>query len=843
VFQLSAGDVHQPRLGSAEALARPNGNGKSPRGAAPESGGMSLQQLLNAIRQHRLLVLAVAALVGAGVTFLASRRPELYRAVATFRLPDARRALASEDGEVPAERSTDPLLSAVQVLTSRRSIGDAVDSMGLRLVPIQRKPFLRAPFARARIWRGVLREVRVDSADARDTLVVHFGRDRVVVTAGLPRAEAAYGRPIRLRIRHGSVRFVVAERPGVAGADAEVISRDRAIDRVLKQLKVAPRPSTDVVDVSYTGADPALARGVVNRLVQSFQASASIVARAQARRRRELLGERLQATEALLATAEAKLIAFQVRQPLASSSDRVEIERAVIAALNGRRGEVETDRRVYEKLLQRLESPNADEREEGLRGVAYLPEVASDRVLEPLHQQLQSYRGSLDSLTSGPWRSAPTNPDVLRLMVLVRSTQDEFVRALRSRLTAMETRSEVLASLSARGSQLMQSLPANQLQEARLKRRVEALQTSVEELRPQFEKARIAESLATDNIQILDLAPLPYRPVGVPAWLLLVCGLAFGLVVGTGAAVLAESMNARIRRPEDLLLGIGATGLGVIPKVSTVSPNGQRLRGLVDGLLHHEHRHAALTGPSTGRAVTSPVFSLGVEAFRMLRIRLAFGMGRMPRILLITSAAPQEGKTLVAANLAVTYAREGAKVLLVDGDIKRPRLHKLFRIPSTPGLMEMLRDKAAAAGPGYTFAPGISRGDVDGPLQAGIHRTDIDRLFVLPRGTVPSDPSALLQAARIESRLRQLATRFDVIIVDTPPVLVSADAATLAPAADGVILVVRAGQTHLEAAGLAYDNLTAAGAQIIGAVLNDPGDVVSRYQKFYYSYDYPETVE
>jgi polysaccharide biosynthesis transport protein len=823
-------ELHWRNPGSLDAPVRPHDPGSNLPGRA-RGGGLALDQVVHAARNHRRLVLASAVLAVAASGALASRRPELYRAVATIRLPDARRALVENDDQPASaelERMTDPLLSAIQVFTSRGSIGEAVDSLGLRLVPIRRPTLLGAPLGRPRIWRSALEGVVVDSSGARDTLNLRFDVDRVVVEAGSRRAQAPYGRAIRLPIRQGVVHFVVPEPPPVAEADAEVISRDRAIDRVLDNLKVVARPSTDVVDVSYTGSDPTLSQRLVNRLVRTFQETSSAAAHAQARRRREVVAKQLQRTDAFLARAEARLIAMRVRQPLASSLDRAEIERTVVAALDSRRGEAETDRLVYQQLLQKLESRDASKREEGLRALAYSPEVTSDRVLERLHQQLLDYRRGLDSLTTGPWRSAPTNPDVIRLVALVRGTEDEFARALRARLDAADARSQALADLSAQGSAVMQTLPANQLEEARLRREVEALRTSSEELRPAFEKARLDESLQTANIQILDLAPLPYRPVGVPAWVLLIFGTTLGLFAGAGLAVLADSNDARIRVPEDLPGSVAAPGLGVIPRVAPVRAG-----------LFLELGTASLLGPRTNPRAKEPALSVGIEAFRMLGMRLAFGTGRRPGILLITSAAPQEGKTLIAANLAATYARGGAKVLLVDGDLKRPRLHRLFRVPPAPGFMEMLHADAAASDPGYTFAPGIARGDHSGPLPAGVHRTAHERLYVLPRGKVPPDSSELLQPARIEAWLRRLANYFEIIIVDTPPVLVSADAATLAPAADSVLLVVRAGQTHRDAAALAYEQLTAAGGRVVGAVVNDPTNIVTRYRKFYYTYDYP----
>ena len=199
----------------------------------------------------------------------------------------------------------------------------------------------------------------------------------------------------------------------------------------------------------------------------------------------------------------------------------------------------------------------------------------------------------------------------------------------------------------------------------------------------------------------------------------------------------------------------------------------------------------------------------------------------------MTSAGPQEGKTLIASNLAATFARGGARVLLVDCDIHRPRLHRVFRTSRAPGLMDLLRSGAADS----------ARHIAANHRLAAIRRTAIDRLSFLPCGADPQTTPELLEPATLRGLLKQLRTEFDVILLDTPPVLVSADAATLAASADGVIMVIRAGQTDRSAAELAGQRVVSAGGRLLGAVLNDPDGVLARLGEPYYAYDYPALVD
>ena len=170
----------------------------------------------------------------------------------------------------------------------------------------------------------------------------------------------------------------------------------------------------------------------------------------------------------------------------------------------------------------------------------------------------------------------------------------------------------------------------------------------------------------------------------------------------------------------------------------------------------------------------------------------------------------------------MTLAYDGLRVLLVDCDIRRPRVHGLFHLPRAPGLMELLT---------VSSAPGTP------PLPA-IRETTIAGLSVLPCGALPSNAANLLSGTRMRVLLQELREQFDIIVLDTPPVLATADAGIVASLTDGVLLVVRAGATDRNAAQRACQQLANVGARVIGTVLNDPGGEVAKEGDYYYPYDY-----
>jgi Mrp family chromosome partitioning ATPase len=223
----------------------------------------------------------------------------------------------------------------------------------------------------------------------------------------------------------------------------------------------------------------------------------------------------------------------------------------------------------------------------------------------------------------------------------------------------------------------------------------------------------------------------------------------------------------------------------------------------------------------------------------MLRTSLIWSDTGEMRTIVVTSAAPGEGKTVTAANLSVAFAHDGFRVLLIDCDVRRPRLHSLFRMPRSPGLMELLTPpESGQNGQSLTFDPESGRTISGLPINEVVRATNIRGLSLLTCGSLPTNASNLLSGLRMRALLKELAKSFDLIILDTPPVLATADAGILSGLADGVLLVVRAGRTDRNAAQRAHQQLSQVGAHIVGAVLNDPGGEVVHFGDYYYPYDY-----
>ena len=261
--------------------------------------------------------------------------------------------------------------------------------------------------------------------------------------------------------------------------------------------------------------------------------------------------------------------------------------------------------------------------------------------------------------------------------------------------------------------------------------------------------------------------PQPVRNIGLAAIV--------GLLLGVGGAVLRETLNTSVRTPEDVAIASGAPILGSIAYDANAAKE-----PLVTGLSTHAPR---------------------VEAFRVLRTNLQFvDVDKASKLFLVTSSLPGEGKTTTATNLAVTLARAGQRVVLVEGDLRRPKVGDYLRLETVVGLTTVL----------------VGRLAIDDALQPW----GKDGLVVLTSGATPPNPSELLQSQSMAQVLADLRRRFDVIVVDAPPLLPVTDAALLAAQADGALLVVRHGKTKREQVRGSVERLQAVGGRLVGVVLN-----------------------
>lgn len=791
---------------------------------------VSLRHVIGVIRRHYRVVLGLT-LVGAalGGFFGSTQRPK-YEANGVMRLALERRSLTG-DLERPAElgRNSDPLVSTVELIKSRSVLAAVVDSLGLQLV-------IDPPDA---FSRRLLTQVKVDSTSlARDSILVSFTPTQVIARLGTRTVKAAYGQPVQL----GSVQFAIISRPPTSSVVLRTIAQESAVDVLRKTVRAWNRKDTDVMDVAYASEDPWFAQRVVNATIKSYQFINLHSAVNKSHRRRKFLEEQLAESDSLLMRAQAQLAAFRSRQRLASSQSALEATQSALITLETRRSELEADRQTYRTLQRQLQSKNELARAEALRALASSPALGDNPAVAGLYQQLTNNQYRLDSMTTGPWAAAPTNPDVVQLKTLIGSTQNQLTRTVSSHLASLDARIASLGALRGQSGSSIQLLPAMAEEEDRLSRRVEILSRIGDQTRQDYQRARMAEEVEAGDIEVVDYAALPYIPVWQTAKLMLGLGLLLGLLLGCGVAFLLEHLNTSIRRPEDVEALLHVPGLAVIPRLTAgpVAPHA-KLAGLLGG-----GKNKRITGPDGRRSamlgMAAQPFSIGIEAFRMLQTSLVWAEGgEQLRTLVVTSAAPGEGKTMTSANLAVTYAHDGLRVLLVDCDVRRPKLHGVFKTSRSPGLLDLLTP--ANGSPqvgvhGLTFDSNGSPGDSVDPLTAVLRPTPIRGLTLLTCGALPTNPTNLLSGVRMRALLHELVQRFDLVILDTPPVLATADARILGGIADGVLLVVRAGETERVAAQRAQHQLLQAGAKLLGVVLNDPGGEVSGEGDYYYPYAY-----
>ncbi|MFI7642201.1 polysaccharide biosynthesis tyrosine autokinase [Nonomuraea sp. NPDC049400] len=303
-------------------------------------------------------------------------------------------------------------------------------------------------------------------------------------------------------------------------------------------------------------------------------------------------------------------------------------------------------------------------------------------------------------------------------------------------------------------------------------------------------------SRPTVKVTIVDQAEVPKEPVSPMPVVNLLVAMMIALVVAFSSLILRDRLDTTIKSPHELQEKSNSSTLGII------------------GYERTARRHPLIVR-TQGR-------SSRAEAFRSLRTNLQFiGIDRQPKSLVITSCLPNEGKSSTCSNLAITLAQAGWRVLLVDADLRRPRLPDYFGIEGAVGLTDVLIGKAR--------------------LDEVIQTWGEPRLFLLPSGQIPPNPSELLGSRIMRQLLDQLTDKFDIVIIDAPPLLPVTDAATLAAVCDGVMLVAKYGGTRQEHLERAIEQLSSVSARILGTVLNFVPAKASKYGGYGYGYGYYES--
>ena len=788
----------------AEVLGRPNDGAV----AEQESTLKSLLEFVGLMRRHWMLV-SLIALMAVGVALNQIRHEvRMYAATAVVRLVDKARELSggiarTSPGNPPISPFTDPVLSQIQVLKSHGVAEAVVEKEGLRLRAL--------PQGLPPMWAT---DVRITPQATADTLVVTFA-DNGVTLRGRQSVSAPYGAPVSLE----GVQFTVPQRPTIHSSRLIVIPTEWATGEVVGNLSARSRERTDVIDVSYTAPDPALAQRVVNAVVEVFQTMNASAAKQESVRRRQFVAQQLDKIELLLADARQAHNAFRERERVYSTQDKFKAEQVDIGNIDLHRQELLADRGTYSRLLGELQDVDSTtSRSDRLSALAASPGIADNPVVSQLFTQLLELQQAHDSLTTGAYARAATNPDIQRLNKLIASTQTRTVDAVRANLDVIDARVAALDQQKSLVTAEMEKLPAAEAEEATLLAQVDTYNKEADRLRQELQSAEIAEAAEGGQVEIVDLASLPTIPLGTGRRPKVILALLIGLALGAGAAYIRENYRPVIRRRDELQEAIALPNLALVPQIRSGNGNGLLYGG--SRFLprfarpHNGNRHALVESSPAELVTLNAANSSGAEAYRTLRTNLLFSAAvRSLRRVTVTSPGPAEGKSTTAANVAIAFAQQGHRVLLVDCDLRRSRIHRMFGESQTPGLTNVL-----VAGT---------------PASDAIRPTKVDGLMIMPSGATPPNPAELLGSMQMGALLEKLSETYDMLILDTPPLLAASDAAILSRMSDGALVVVRAGRTERSALQTAIQQLSTVGARVLGTVLNDPDAEVPKYARYY----------
>lgn len=726
-----------------------------------------LSHLIQVLRRHLWLVVGVGAVCAAAAAGVAYTMGPVYRAVAVIRLSDPRRALTGGVVDDPARadgRFADPLVSAAELLTSRRVAGAVVDSV----------PVLRIESQDFR--PSLLGAVAVTPSATTQEFELAFRPDSFVVQGSFGETRAAYGTAVDV----GEGRLTVLSRPDTDEATLRVLSREAAISRLIKGLRVKPRLRTDIFDISYTTPDPHLAQQVVNRTVAIFQTASAEAAQDQSRRRREFLEGQLALNDSLLADAREGLTEFYRRSGGSASREALIREQIGLAGVELQRQELSAERRTLQGLLALLRDSSTSGK--ALQTALSTPDVAATPAVTQLSRQLFEYEMIRDSLAT----SSATHPDLRRFNQLMASTEEKLLGSVQagvqSAIASLDGRIAAMNDLRTR----RQAMSATEGEEARLLERVDNLRRMSDELRMEYQRAGIAEAVTVGQVEIVDHAILPPKPVGLSLVEQLGLGLLVGLALGAGGAFLAE----RLGRSLDQRVQVERLGISVLSVVP------------------HCNRAALKNGATSSDAI--------IEAFRGIRLGLVNAYGDGPIVVAMTSPGSGDGKSFLSSNLALAFAHANYRTLLVDADLRRGTLHRPLNLTRRPGLTDVLVGDAS-------------------PEQA-LRTTTHASLDFLASGSRRRDAPELIGSPGMADLMTRLRSSYNVVVLDTPPLAAGVDAFALATLAGNVLLVLRLGRTDRALAEAKLELLRRLPLRMVGAVLNDVREG-SEYQAYSYYMD------
>jgi succinoglycan biosynthesis transport protein ExoP len=580
------------------------------------------------------------------------------------------------------------------------------------------------------------------------------------------------------------------------GTPDETAEHAAAIDALLSRLSITPIRNSRLVDVSYESSDPALAARVLNAHARMYIEQSLEFKFLASKESSDWLGQRLAEERKKVEAAEQALQGYREQHDAVSLEDRQNIVVQKLTEVSSAVTRAKTDRITKETLFNQLIALQSDPAK-----LDTFPAILQNPLIQQLKSQLTDAQRQHGQLSE---QLGEKHPEMAKIRAAIQASEARLqaeiakvAQAVRNEyLTAQEQERSLTRMLE---DQKHDALSLNQIEieYGVLQRNAESTHKLYQTLLQRTNETNVAGELRTSNVRIVDAAEVPRGPVRPNHKADMMVGLLGGIVFAVALAFFFEYIDNRIKLPQDIKAHLGVPLLGFIPAI------------------RHKSKEAS-------PLLSSDVPSGFSEAFRSVRTNVLFSSASdETRSIVVTSTAPREGKTVVASNLAIALAQAGRRVLLIDADLRRPRVHEVFGYAQEPGLSNFLVER-------------LNSSQV-------VRKSGVPGLYVMSAGKQPPNPAELLGSRRFLDFVQSLGEHFDWVIIDSPPVLAVTDAAILAHDTTGVVFVVGAEMTNRDAAQSAVAQLEKAGAHIVGAVLNGVKlDENSYYYSKYYRPEYTE---
>jgi len=594
---------------------------------------------------------------------------------------------------------------------------------------------------------------------------------------------------------------------GVVPPKDGVQSRPPALGAFLGGLAVKRVPNSRLLDVTFSTTDPKLAAMIVNAHVnnfieQNFRSRYEATTQAS-----NWLANQLDELKAKVEASEDARIQYERRNQIWTIDEKQDVTTQKLADLNRELTAAQADRINKQAVYQLAEAGNYDA----------IPTVRES----PVIQESLKRQGELsDQFTEALNQYGPKFPKVVRLEAqlkeidgLIANEKKNIGNQIDAEYRGSRQREVLLQQALDQQKNEAASMADKMVQYNILKRDAEANKQLYDGLLQKLKEAGITAGLRSSNIRVVDPALMPAAPSRPNKSRNIFLAILVGLFGGIGLALLREYLDNTVKNPDDVETLSRLPSLAVVPAFTNSDGHRRsRLRKFLRGSSNGFQERVALLSHSQPQSQIS-------EAFRALRTSLLLSQAdHPPQVILVTSALPHEGKTTAAVNIGVTLAQLGDSTLLIDGDLRKPGVSRALNMVDVkhPGLS--------------SYLAGVTSLDL-----VTVPHPAISNLHAIPTGPIPPNSADLLSSHRLTEMICELRKRYKFIVIDSPPIMAATDAVILSALVDGVLLVVRSGQTPKEAFTRTRDLLTSVNSHVLGVVLNA---VDSSSPDYYYSYRY-----